>query len=193
LHEAGSRWPEAEAAYRESFAIRKHLADVEPAHRNIQRDYAIAFEKLGKIERAIKGPGAGLDNLRSALAQFERLAAIDPADANAARSVAVSREVLASVLLDASHRDEARTLYAQALASHEALAARDAGSVQARCDTARLMEFVGDTFDGSPSGRAQACARWRGAESALRAIAGGGSACSTGGPSRLAEKLAQCR
>ena len=61
LHEAGQRWTEAEAAYRESFAIRKHLADVEPAHRNIQRDYAIAFEKLGKIERAIKGAGAGIE------------------------------------------------------------------------------------------------------------------------------------
>jgi non-specific serine/threonine protein kinase/serine/threonine-protein kinase len=193
LHETGQRWPEAEAAYRESFAIRKHLADAEPAHRNIQRDYAIAFEKLGKIERAIKGPGAGIDNLRGALAQFARLAAVDPADANAARSVAVSREVLASALLDVSHRGEARTLYEQALAAHEALAARDAGSVQARCDTARLMEFVGDTFDESPAGRAQACARWRDARGVLAAIAGGGAACSTGGPSALAQKLAQCR
>ena len=105
----------------------------------------------------------------------------------------MSREVLASALLDASHRDEARALYVQALATHEGLAARDAGSVQARCDSARLMEFVGDTFDDSSQGRLQACARWRGAADVLTAIAGGGAACSTGGPSALAPKLERCR
>ena len=193
LHESAQRWDEAEAAYRESFAIRERLARLEPAHRNIQRDFAIAYEKLGKIERAIQGPGAGIDNLRGALAQFERLAAVDPTDANAARSVAVSREVLASALLDVSHPAEARTLYESALAVHRTLATRDSGSAQARCDTARLLEFVGDTFDASAGGRTQACARWRESASVLASVTGAGAACSTGGPNALAAKLGQCR
>lgn len=195
LHEAAGRWAEAEAAYHESFTRRQALAAREPAHRNIQRDLAIAYEKLGKVERAMKGPGAGLDNLRSALVQLERLAAVDPTDANAARSVAVSREVLAAALADASQRAEARALLEAALASHRALAARDAGSAQARCDVARLLDLVGDTFAASPATLPQACGRWRESAEVLSALrAAGTSACTTGAvaATSVGDKLRRC-
>jgi len=193
LHEAAGRWDEAEEAYQESFAIRQRLAASEPTHRNIQRDLAIAYEKLGKIARARGGPGAGVDHLRGALEQFERLAAADPADANAARSVAISREVLATALVDAAHRAEARALYDAALAGHRALAARDAGNAQARCDVARLLVFVGDTFDGSPSGLRAACARWRASAGLAAALTSpGASACVPGGPEALALRIGRC-
>ena len=51
LHEDAKRWNDAEVAYRESFEIRQALAGREPMHHDIQRDYAVAFEKLGKVER----------------------------------------------------------------------------------------------------------------------------------------------
>ena len=182
LHETAARWPEAEAAYRRSFDIRRALAAREPAHRNIQRDLAIAYEKLGKVERATKGPGAGVQNLRGALAQFERLAAADPADANAARTVAVSREVLALALRDAGAGSEARALLEAALATHRGLAANDGDNVQAQCDSARILEFVGDVLAADPASRRAACEPWHESASLLEVLgATGHQACSTGG------------
>ncbi len=194
LHEADQRWLDAEHAYRESFERRRALAEREPAHRNIQRDLAIAFEKLGKIERATRGPGAGIANLRGALAQFERLATADPADVNAARSVAVSREVLALALADASGRTEARDLFAAALATHRGLAARDTGNAQARCDAARLLEFLGDAT-GVAGGGPKACEHWGESAAIIAALQRAGTpACNTGGsgPAGLAAKLKTC-
>ncbi len=196
LHETAARWPDAEAAYRQSFEFRRALAAREPTHRNIQRDLAIAYEKLGKVERAIKGPGAGVDNLRGALVQFERLAAADPADANAARTVAVSQEVLALGLRDAGTRAEARALFESALATHRGLAARDGDNAQAKCDSARLLEFVGDALADDPAGRGTACERWRESASVLRSLgASGHVACRTGGTGvdGVARKLEMCR
>jgi len=196
LHEAAGRWQEAEAAYRESFSIRQALATSEPGHRNIQRDLAIAYEKLGKVERAAGGAGAtaGIDNLRGALAQFDRLAAVDPADVNAARSAAISREVLATALRESRQLGEARQLFETALATHDALAARDAGNAQARCDTVRLHEFIGDTLQAASAPRSQACAHWRQSATTLDALNATGTTCSTGGTgaSGLADKLRAC-
>ena len=195
LHETAARWPEAEAAYRRSFDIRRTLAAREPAHRNIQRDLAIAYEKLGKVERATKGPGAGVENLRGALAQFERLAAADPADANAARTVAVSREVLALALRDAGAGPEARALLEAALATHRGLAASDGDNVQAQCDSARILEFVGDVLAATPASRQAACEPWRESAGLLEALgATGHQACNTGGTgvAGVAQKLKTC-
>ncbi len=195
LHETAARWPEAEAAYRRSFDIRQVLAAREPTHRNIQRDLAIAFEKLGKVERATKGPGAGVENLRGALAQFERLAAADPADANAARTVAVSREVLALALRDAGAAAEARTLLEAALSTHRGLAAHDGDNVQAQCDSARILEFVGDVLAAHRASRRAACEPWRESAGLLEALgATGHQTCNTGGTGRagVAEKLKAC-
>ena len=79
LHEAAGRRPDAEAAYG-NLRHPQHAGRPRARHRNIQRDLAIAYEKLGKVERATQGPGAGVANLRAALAQFERLAAADPVE-----------------------------------------------------------------------------------------------------------------
>ena len=196
LHETAARWPEAEAAYQQSFEFRRALAAREPTHRNIQRDLAIAYEKLGKVERAIKGPGAGVANLRGALVQFERLAAADPSDANAARTVAVSQEVLALALRDAGARPEARTLLESALGTHRGLATRDGDNAQAKCDSARILEFVGDVLADEPASRRVACERWRESASLLRSLgASGHPTCRTGGTGvdGVAKKLEGCR
>jgi len=195
LHETAARWPEAEAAYRRSFDLRRALAAREPTHRNIQRDLGIAFEKLGKVERATKGSGAGVENLRGALAQFERLAAADPADANAARTVAVSREVLALALRDAGAGAEARALLEAALSTHRGLARRDGDNVQARCDSARILEFVGDVLAAARASRRAACEPWRESAGLLEALgATGHQACNTGGTGMagVTEKLKTC-
>ncbi len=194
LHETAARWPEAEAAYRESFAIRRALAEREPGHRNIQRDLAIAYEKLGKVERAAGGADAGIANLRGALTQFDRLAAVDPADVNAARSAAISREVLATALRESRQLSEARQLFEAALATHDTLAARDTGNAQARCDTARLHEFIADTLQAASAPRSQVCAHWRQSATTLDALEAAGTTCSTGGTgaSGLTDKLRAC-
>ena len=77
------------------------------AHNDIQRDLAVAYEKLGNVQRARGRHAAAIDSYRGALAQFERLAEADPSNAVAARSAAISREKLADTLVATDVRAEA--------------------------------------------------------------------------------------
>lgn len=194
LHETAQRWQQAEAAYRESFELRRALAAREPGRRNVQRDLAVAYEKLGKVEGAMGRGAAGIRNLRNALAQFDRLAAADGADVNATRSAAISREVLASALRNSQDLAEARQLFEAALTTHQALAELDTGNTQARCDVARLHEFVGDTLRAQAAPLARACEHWRRSVTALEAQRAAGSACRSarGGTTSLDDKLRAC-
>jgi serine/threonine protein kinase/tetratricopeptide (TPR) repeat protein len=144
LHETAREWPEAMAAYQESFRIREALAAQEPAHMEIQRDLGVAYEKLGNIQRLTGHTTEAVATYRRALPQFERLAQADPIAAGAARTVAIGREKLAAALLDVPLTGEAIGLTRTALATHRALAARDPGNAQARCDTARVAEHLAD-------------------------------------------------
>ena len=143
IHQLAERWPEAAAAYRESFAIREALAASAPLHFDIQRDLAIAYEKLANVAQRTGHPAAAVAHARGALARFQRLADLDAANANASRSVAISREHLADMLLDDGQPREALTELQAALAGHRQLADRDAGNAQAPCDAARVGDRVG--------------------------------------------------
>ena len=190
IHQLASRWPEASAAYRESFAIREALAASAPVHVDVQRDLAIAYEKLANIERRSGHLEAAVTYGRGALARFQRLASLDPANANAARSVAISREHLADCLLDLGQRQEAVAELQAALAGHRQLADRDAGNAQAPCDAARVGDRVG-VFFGNGAPTPDACAAWRDAERMRRRAANG---CGVTGDAAqvVARRLTQC-
>ncbi len=191
IHQLAERWPEAGAAYTESFALRLSLAASAPVHVDIQRDLAIAYEKLATVEHRTGRLDAAATWARGALARFQRLAALDAANANATRSVAVSREHLADILLDrGQRRDAARELQAS-FDGHEQLAARDAGNAQAPCDAARVGNRLGDLL-GQGRATPAACTAWRAAERLRRRRSAGGCGVSGDAARAIATHLASC-
>jgi len=191
IHQLASRWTQAGAAYRESFAIREALAADAPVHVDVQRDLAIAYEKLANVEQQTGHPEAAVTYARGALARFQRLATLDAANANAARSVAISREHLADVLLDLGRSQEALAELQAALAGHRQLADQDAGNAQAPCDTARVADRVGLLVAGGAQ-TAPACASWREAEQMRRRRAAGGCGVDVEEASAIAGRLDAC-
>lgn len=162
---------------------------------DVQRDLAIVYEKLGNVRLATGAAAAAEANYRGALTQFDRLALADPSNANAARSAAISREKLASTLSTMGRRGDAIGLLTMALDTHRRLAERDRGNAQARCDTARLEETLGDIWsaDSSESTPA-ACRYWRETSATRQRLRQDGLACGTDGDlARVAAKTARCR
>ena len=131
-----------------------------PVHVDIQRDLAIAYEKLANVQRA-RGDGAGaVESYRGALAQFERLAQTDPQNAIAARSVGISREKLADTLASLARTGEALDLLRAALGTYRRLGERDPDNAQTRCDRGRVAERLADLLATAASGR-EACSLWQ--------------------------------
>jgi non-specific serine/threonine protein kinase/serine/threonine-protein kinase len=194
LFEAAAQLADAERVYRESFDIRSALAASVRNHGDIQRDFAIAFEKLGNVRGATGDRDGAIGNYRGALAQFERLAQSDPSNAIAARSVAISRQKLAGVLTRPSERDEAVGLLRAAAATHRRLAQRDPENAQARCDFVRVNEELADAVSARTQATPAACELWREShEWAEELKAAGDTACLGGNDiGRLANKLSPC-
>ena len=181
---------DAATAYRESFEIRRGLAEREPTHRDIQRDLGIAHEKVAKVLLAQNNPAGAVAEQRQALAVFERLGSADPTDANAARTVAVSRKNLGDALRKSGGITEALDLYRKALDAHRAFRAQDGHNVRATCDVARLAETLGDVLASAEA--PGACAAWRESQSARQA-AGSTAACgAVDETTRLSLKLGGC-
>jgi non-specific serine/threonine protein kinase/serine/threonine-protein kinase len=178
LHEAAGRWPQAMAAYRESFDIRQALAANQPLHTDTQRDLGVAHEKLGSAQRSTGDRAGAAASYRAALAIYERLARADPSNTNAARTLAVGRANFAEMLAeDREGRADARDLLRAALATHRALAERDKENAQARCDATLVAVSLGDLLSTQGDASA-ACASWReGLQFAEALAAAGRDAC----------------
>ena len=126
--------------------MRRVLAATSPEQQEVQRDLAIAYEKLGNVQLASGRAGAAESSYRGALSEFERLAKADPSNVVAMRSVAISREKVAGTLTTQGRVKDAVALLETALSTHARLAAGDPENAQARCDTARLQEAIGDAL-----------------------------------------------
>jgi tetratricopeptide (TPR) repeat protein len=148
MHETAKRWPEATVAYQESFEIRRGLAERQKLNQSIQRDLAVAHEKLGNVRRASGDRVGAAAEYRAAIAQFEQLARADPSNVNATRSVAVSQERLALLSLDMGRSSDAVALFRTALATHRTAATSDPGNERAKCDAARLTLWLADASAG---------------------------------------------
>ena len=189
MHQQAERWPEAAAAYRESFAIRQALAESSPMHVDVQRDLAIAYEKLANVARSAGQHDAAVEAYQGALGRFERLARLDPDNAIAARSVAIAQEHLADALVDAGRPQDAVGALREALSAHQTLAGRDRHSAQATCDAARVGARLGEVV-GAGRPTPAACAAWR--ESARLGRAEGSAGCAPEEAVRLEARLAAC-
>jgi non-specific serine/threonine protein kinase/serine/threonine-protein kinase len=189
LHQRAGAWDPAGASYRESLDVRRALAAEAPLHTDIQRDLAVAFEKIGNVELFSGEGAAAVASYRSALEGFQKLASADPSNATAMRSVAIAREHLADAQ-EARGQGEGLPELAEAARIHRGLAARDAHNVQARCDTARIDEKLGDFAAPAPD----ACESWRRSLSTLEGLNRPGIPCATADVvERLRTKLHACR
>lgn len=200
MSEAAGQWPEAKAAYRESFTIRDALAAGSPFHTDMQRDLAIGYEKLANVQLADNDVQGAVASYRGSLGQFERLARTDPANAIAARSVAIAQENLSRALsrLPGS-RANAIDAEKSAYTIHADLSAKDASNATARCDVARTAEALGDLWTigsvpPSTDAVANACGFWRESLRTRQRLGSDSTGCATpADASRLNQKLEQCR
>ena len=146
-------------------------------------------EKIGNVELFSGDPSAAAASYRGALEQFERLARADASNATAARSVAIATEHLAAALQKLGKQSEAASHWTAALKIHGDLSTRDPGNVQAKCDTARVNEAIGDLSSSSTA----ACESWSASLSRLQPLAQTGTACASDeAMTRLANKLKRC-
>ena len=168
MHEAPKRWPEAAAAYQESFEIRRgagRARAVAPRHPARPRHRP---REAGQLQRASGAGAACRTTGRRWRSSSGWLPPIPPTPTPPAPSP-ISREILADALRERAAGPR-RSRCSPALDAHRGFAAQDRDNAQARCDAARVAESLGDVL---AAGRAPgACEAWR---ESLRDCAGAGA------------------
>jgi len=202
MHEAAGRWPEAERVYTEVFNLVQTLATAAASQssalppRQLQRDVAVGYGTLARVQRATGRLTEAVTNYREVLARFERMVRDDPSDAAAAHGVAVNQELLGGTLAEAGQVAEGARLVEQAVAANRRLIAADATKVEARCDLAHALEALGDARRHQPGPRPtpEVCRAWEESASILKsALAARADACEGPAPvERLTTKLRAC-
>ena len=202
MHEAAGRWSEAERVYTEVFRIVQTLAAAAaakssaPLPSQVQRDVAVGYGTLARVQRATGRKTEAVANYREVLARFERMVRDDPSDAAAAHGVAVNQELLGGTLAEAGQVAAGVRLVEQAVAANRRLIAADATKVEARCDLAHALEALGDARRHQPGPRPtlDACRAWGESASILKAaLAARADACEGPAPvERLTTKLRAC-
>lgn len=201
MHEAAGRWIEAERLYTEVFRLVQTLASAAaqssaPPSAQLQRDVAVGYGTLARVQRATGRRTEAVANYREVLVRFERMVRDDPSDAAAAHGVAVNQELLGGTLAEAGQVAAGVRLVEQAVAANRRLIAADATKVEARCDLAHALDALGDARRHQPGPRPtpEACRAWEESASILKAaLAARADACEGPAPvERLAMKLRAC-
>jgi non-specific serine/threonine protein kinase/serine/threonine-protein kinase len=203
MHEAAGHWSEAERVYGEVFALVQTIAAAAaasgssaPLPPQLQRDVAVGYGTLARVQRATGRLPEAVANYREVLARFERIVRDDPSDAAGAHGVAVNQELLGGTLAEAGQVAEGVRLVEQAVAANRRLIAADATKVEARCDLAHALEALGDARRHQPGPRPtpEACRAWEESASILKAaLAARADACEGPAPvERLSTKLRAC-
>jgi non-specific serine/threonine protein kinase/serine/threonine-protein kinase len=200
MHEAAGRWSDAERVYTEVFGLVQALAAAAaqssaPLSPQLQRDVAVGYGTLARVQRATGRRTEAVANYREVLARFERMVRDDPSNAAAAHGVAVNQELLGGTLAETGQVAAGVRLVEQAVAANRRLIAADATTVEARCDLAHALEALGDArghLRGRPT--PDACRAWEESASILKAaLAARADACEGPAPvERLTMKLRPC-
>jgi tetratricopeptide (TPR) repeat protein len=135
----------AEAAFRESMAIRQRLSTTDP---DVQRELGISYGRLGDLAIDVGDLDAAESSHRSALAIAERLAAADPADAQAQVDLSLCLLGVGEVAMERLDLSTAEKSYRDGLAIAERLLAADPTDVQAQEAVELLRERVRGFTDG---------------------------------------------
>ena len=83
------------AAYRESLALSRRLAEADPSNAVWQRDLSVSLTKLAQFFERIGDRAAAHDHAVESLAIDERLSALDPSNAVWQKDVAITRTLVA--------------------------------------------------------------------------------------------------
>jgi tetratricopeptide (TPR) repeat protein len=201
MHEAAGRWSEAERVYTEVFGLVQTLAAAAarssaPLSPQLQRDVAVGYGTLARVQRATGRRTEAVANYREVLARFEQMVRDDPSNAAAAHGVTVNQELLGGTLAESGQVAAGVRLVEQAVAANRRLIAADATKVEARCDLAHALEALGDARRHQPGPRPtpDACRAWDESASILKAaLAARADACEGPAPvARLTTKLRGC-
>jgi tetratricopeptide (TPR) repeat protein/tRNA A-37 threonylcarbamoyl transferase component Bud32 len=109
-------------AHQEALAVRKRLADTNPAVTEFQSDLAASHDKIGTLLKDTGNPTEGLKAYESALAIRQKLADANPAVTELQKDLASSHNNIGLVLSDTGNTTEALTAYESALAIRQKLA-----------------------------------------------------------------------
>ncbi len=88
------------AAYLESLAVRRRLAEVDPSNAGWQRDLSVSQDRVGNVLRDQGDLGGALAAYLESLAVSGRLAEADPSNAGWQRDLSVSQDRVGDVLRD---------------------------------------------------------------------------------------------
>ncbi len=124
------RISEAVRLYQQAVAIDEHLAQVDPANTEFQRNLSVSYDKLANLARAAGDTPEAARLYQQALAIDEHLAQVDPANTEFQRNLSVSYDKLANLARDAGDTPEAARLYQQSLATREHLAQVDPANTE---------------------------------------------------------------
>src|SRR5262245_3750174 len=100
MHEHAGQWTDAERMYTEVFAIVQALAadaaakSSAPLPSQMQRDLAVGYGTLARVQRATGRLPEAVTNYREVLTRFERMVRDDPSDAAAVHGFVVNQELL---------------------------------------------------------------------------------------------------
>lgn len=148
----------AQAAYRESLAVSRRLAEADPSNAVLQRDLGMSHSKVGNVLRDQGDLVGAQEAYREALAVMRRLAEADPSNAGRQRDFGVSQGKVGDVLHDQGDPDGALEAYRDARVVIRRLVEADPSKALWRRDLGTSQERIGDMLrdQGDPAGALEA-------------------------------------
>jgi tetratricopeptide (TPR) repeat protein len=158
------------AAYRESLAVMRRLADADPSNALWQCDLSVSHNKVGDVLRAQGDLAEAQAAYRESLAVVRRLADADPSNPDWQRDLSVSQEKIGDVLLDQGDLAEAQAAYRESLGVRKRLADADPSNAVWQRDLSVSHNKVGDVLRAQGD-LAEALAAYRESLAARRRLA----------------------
>ena len=137
------------AAYEESLAITRRLADTDPNDINWQRDIAVGLNKMGDVKFFASGDAKGaIAEYEESLGLARRLADKNQGNAQLQRDMSVSLDKIGDVKRSQNDNAGALAVYDESLAIARHLAGVDPGNVQWQTDLVVSLYKIALLADG---------------------------------------------
>ena len=134
------------AAYRESLAVSRRLAEADPSNAGWQRDLSVSQEKIGAVLRAQGDLAGALATYRESLEVMRRLAEADRSNAGWQRDLSVSHNKVGDVLRAQGDLAGALAAYRESLELRRRLAEADPSNAGWQRDLSVSQERIGDVL-----------------------------------------------
>jgi tetratricopeptide (TPR) repeat protein len=138
--------PGASAAYRESLALIRQLAESDPANALWQSDLSVSHNKIGGVLRDQGDLAGALAAYRESIVVRRRLAEADPSNTDWQRDLSVSHNKIGDVLRDQGDLPGALAAYRESLSLRRRLAEIDPSNALWQRDLSVSHNKVGDVL-----------------------------------------------